>query len=157
MQPPPPPAPPSDVGGAQPQAGPPGVPQHPAYGRNAHFDVWRTEPEAKIVITVPLINRMQDVFFAACAQLGNDPRYCAMLSGDHSPVDMNAIVYHVHGHLPQPLWIVPMLSAGADSVRGGGRRPASPPAPEQARKAPRYDPPQSAAAPTRPQQAPSSS
>eukprot|EP00969_Alexandrium_andersonii_P048951 2147106-Alexandrium_andersonii.AAC.1 len=80
---------------------------------------------------------MRDVHFTACGQLGEDARVCAMLTADHMQVDMNAIVSHAMAHLRTPLWIVTPIRAGADSVRGGGRRSASPPAPEQARKAPR--------------------
>eukprot|EP00969_Alexandrium_andersonii_P330670 14614914-Alexandrium_andersonii.AAC.1 len=80
---------------------------------------------------------MRDVHFAACGQLEEDARECAMLTADHMPVDTHAIAAHALAYLRTPLWIVPPFRAGAGSVRGGGRRSASPPAPEQARKAPR--------------------
>eukprot|EP00969_Alexandrium_andersonii_P337841 14931013-Alexandrium_andersonii.AAC.1 len=59
---------------------------------------------------------MRDVHFAACGQLEEDARECAMLTADHMPVDMNAIVAHAMAHLRTPLWIVPPYRAGADTV-----------------------------------------
>eukprot|EP00969_Alexandrium_andersonii_P019087 833798-Alexandrium_andersonii.AAC.1 len=68
MQPPPPPSPPTVVGGAPSNAGPwPArgphsmeVPQHPDVGRSVHLQVWRTVPETHIIVTAPLLCRLQD-------------------------------------------------------------------------------------------------
>eukprot|EP00969_Alexandrium_andersonii_P055739 2456906-Alexandrium_andersonii.AAC.1 len=68
MQPPPPPSPQTAVDGAPanaepgPARGPHSleVPQHPDFGRSVHFEVWRTVPETQIIVTAPLICRLQD-------------------------------------------------------------------------------------------------
>eukprot|EP00969_Alexandrium_andersonii_P041528 1820575-Alexandrium_andersonii.AAC.1 len=63
MQPPPPPVPPGGFASPPPPTAPPPpveVPPHPDAGRDAHFEVWRTEPRTHILVSAPMIGLMRE-------------------------------------------------------------------------------------------------